>query len=61
MRSARRGTNLWLVTAKLPVAVCKPLQANRELDVTTANDVLDFELGKLGVESKLLNDASVLA
>ena len=36
-------------------------RTNGELDATTANDVLDFELGKLGVESKPLNDTSVLA
>jgi len=59
--STQKCTNLWFITAELTVAVCKPLQTNRELDVTTANDILDFELRKLGVESKLLNNASVLA
>ena len=61
MQSTRRCTNLWLVAAELSVAVRKPLQTNGKLDVTAANDVLDFELGKLGVESKFLNDTSIFA
>lgn len=61
MQSALRCTNLWLITAELAVAVRKSLQSNGELDVTTANNVLDFELGKLGVETKFLDDAGVLA
>ena len=43
------------------MAVRKTLQTNGELDVTTADDVLNFEFRELGVETKLLNDASVLA
>ena len=31
--------------------VCKTLQANRELHVTASNNILNIELGKLGVEA----------
>lgn len=37
------------------------LQANGELHVAGADDVLDLEVGELGIEAELLNDASVLA
>ncbi len=56
-----RYTYLRLVAAELPVAVRKSLQANGELYVTTTHDVLNFELGELRVEAKLLNDTRVLA
>ena len=36
-------------------------RTNGELDITTADGVLDFELRKPGIESKLLNNTSVLA
>lgn len=55
------GAYLWLVTAELPVAVRESLQANGELDVTTADDVLDLEFRELCVEAELLHDAGVLA
>lgn len=55
------ATHLWLVTAELPVAVRKTLQTDRELDVTTADNVLDLELRELGIEAKLLDDPGVLA
>ena len=43
------------------MAIRESLQANGELDVTTAHDVLNFELGELRVEAELLNDTRVLA
>ena len=43
------------------MAVCKTLQTNGELDVARADDVLNLELGKLRVESELLDDTRVLA
>ena len=61
MQSAQRCTNLWFITAELSVTVRESLQTNGELDIATANDVLDFEFRKLGVEAELLNNASVLA
>jgi hypothetical protein len=40
----------------------KPHTALRpELDITTADDILDFEFRKFGVKAKLLHDARVLA
>lgn len=52
---------LWLVTTELPVAVCKTLQPNGELDITATNNILNLELGKLGIKAKLLHDTRVLA
>ena len=43
------------------MATGKTFQANGELDVAGANDILDLEVGELGIETKLLNDTSVLA
>jgi len=43
------------------VGVCQTLQTNGEFDITTSDDVLDLEIHKLGVESELLDDTSVLA
>lgn len=43
------------------MAAGKTLKTNWELDVAAAHDVLDLEVGKLCVESELLNDASILA
>jgi len=37
------------------------LEANGELDVARADDVLDFEVGELGIEAELLDDARILA
>jgi hypothetical protein len=47
MRSgnSNRLKNLGLVRAELPMTVGKALKANRELDVTAADDVLDLEFG----------------
>lgn len=39
----------------------KTFKSNRELDVTTADDILNLELGKLCLKAKLLNDTSILA
>ena len=39
----------------------KTFQAHGELDVAGADDVLDLEVGKFGVEAELLDDARVLA
>ena len=43
------------------MSVGETLQADRELDITGANDVLNLEVSELGLESKLLNDASIFA
>src|SRR5712671_4090713 len=52
---------LRLITTELSVAVCETLKTDRKLDVTAAHDVLDFELRKLGIKPKLLDDARILA
>lgn len=39
----------------------QPLQTDGELDVARADNILDFEIGKLGVETKLLNNTRILA
>ena len=54
-------THLRLVAAELSVAVRKTLQADGELDVTTADDVLNLELRELGVEAELLDNTRILA
>ena len=43
------------------MAAGKTLQANGELDVARANDVLNLEVGELGIETELLDDTGVLA
>lgn len=43
------------------MAVGQTLKTNRELDVARTDDVLDLELGELGVEPELLHDPRVLA
>lgn len=40
---------------------CKALETDWELDVATTDNVLNLEIGELGVEAKLLDDSSVLA
>ena len=52
---------LRLVGAEIVMTRCKTLQADRELDITRANNVLDFELAKFGLKSKLLHNPGVLA
>jgi len=51
---------LRLVRAEIVMTRCKTLQADRELDITRANNVLDFEVRELGVEAELLDNASIL-
>lgn len=41
------------------MAVCKTLQANGELDITAAHDVLNFELRELGIEAQFLHDTRI--
>jgi hypothetical protein len=53
-------TYLALVTTELPMAVHKSLQANAELCITAAHDVLSLELKEIHVKPKFLNDPHVL-
>lgn len=52
---------LRLVRAEVVMLGSKTFKSDGKLDVARANDVLDLEIGKLGIETKLLNDTSVLA
>ena len=52
---------LRLIRAEVVMLGGQTLEANRELDVARADDVLDLEIGELGIEAKLLNDARILA
>jgi len=52
---------LGLVRAEVVMLGRKTLQADGELDVARTDNVLDLEVGELGVEAELLDDARVLA
>lgn len=51
----------WLIGAEVVVLGRQTLETDWELDVTRADNVLDLEVGELGIESQLLDDARVLA
>ena len=66
--------NLWLdhaidktreqlrfVRAEIVMARSQTFETNWELDVAGANDVLDLEVGKLCVETELLDNTSIFA
>ena len=55
------GEEFRLVGAEMVVTRGQTLQTDGELDITGANDVLNLEIRELGVETKFLNDARVLA
>lgn len=50
-----------LVRAKHVMAAGKTFKTNGKLDVTGPDNVLNLEVGELGVEAELLNDASIFA
>ena len=49
------------IRTEIVMATSQTLQANGEFDVAGADNILDLEVGKLRVESKLLNNARVFA
>lgn len=55
------ATHFRLVAAEVSVRVRQSLQANGELDVARADNILDLELLELGLEPELLDDSRVLA
>ena len=57
----RKKTHLWLIAAKLSVAVCETLDIDLKLDIAAAHDILNLEFRKIGVKAKLLDNARVLA
>ena len=50
-----------LIRAEIVMATSQPLKTNWELDVTGADNVLDLEVGELGIKAEFLDDASVFA
>jgi hypothetical protein len=52
---------LRLVRAEMMMPACKTLETNGKLDIARANNVLNLEVGELGIEPKLLNDSSIFA
>ena len=52
---------LGLVRTEVVMLGSKTLETDGELDIARADNVLDLEVGKLGVEAKFLDDAGVLA
>lgn len=52
---------LWLVRTEVVMLGSQALKADGELDVARADNVLDLEVGELGVETKLLDDTRILA
>jgi hypothetical protein len=52
---------LRLVGAEIVMARSQTLETDGELDVATANNVLDLEILELGIETKLLDDTGVFS
>ena len=52
---------LGFVRAEVVMLRGETFEADRELHVAGSDDVLDLEVGELGVEAKLLDDPSILA
>src|SRR5262249_40166655 len=55
------GEELRFVGAKVVMLARQAFEADRELDVARADNVLDLKVRKLGVEAELLDDAGVFA
>lgn len=49
------------IRTEIVMARCKTLQTDRKLDIARADNVLNLEIRKLGVEAELLNDARILS
>jgi hypothetical protein len=52
---------LGLVRAEHVVTACQTFEADRELDVARADNILDLEVGELGTEPELLDDPRIFA
>ena len=55
------GEEFRLVGAEVVVTRGQSLQTDRELDIARADDILNLEIGELGIEAELLDDTGVLA
>lgn len=53
-------THLMLVTTELLMAIHKSLQANAELCITAAHDVLSLKLNEIHVKPEFLNNPHIL-
>ena len=54
-------THLGFITRESLMGESKPFQPDRELDITTPDDVLNLELLEPRVEPELLDDPRILA
>jgi len=52
---------LRFVRAEVMMARSKTFKTDWKLDIARADDVLDLEVGELGIESELLNDSRILS
>jgi len=52
---------LRLVRTEIVMARSQTLQTDGKLDITGSDDVLNLEVGELGVETELLDNASILS
>ena len=52
---------LWFIRTEVVMPAGKTLETDRELDIARSHDVLDLEVGELGVEAELLNNPCVFA
>ena len=50
-----------LVRAERVMFTSKTLQSNWKLDIAGTDNVLDLEVGELGIEAELLNDSSIFS
>jgi hypothetical protein len=55
------GEQLRFVRAEVVMLRGETFETDGELDIARADDVLDLEIGELGVEAQLLDDTCVLA
>ena len=51
----------WFIGTEVMMLAGKTFKTNRELDVARADNVLNLEVGELGIETELLNDSSIFA
>lgn len=52
---------LRFIRAEVMMPACKTLKTDGKLDVAGADNILDLEVGELGVETKLLDNSSIFA
>jgi hypothetical protein len=50
-----------IITVEMTLAVGQALQENQKLDITTTNNILNFELGELCIKAELLDNPCILS